>query len=74
MKTSAGVRYSVKVAAVPANRGLPQLSNELFATLPLDCSEIVLPPPDLRTTNADIYREYLEVRDGNTDLSSAGKL
>lgn len=71
--TQPGVRYTAMVAAVPADDKPNQNSNELSITLPLDYSEIVLPPPDLRLANVNIYREYLEVRDGNTDPSSAGK-
>ena len=59
---------------MPADGSLNKMSNELSVTLPLDSREIVLPPPQHRSPNADIYREYLEVRDGNTDLSSAGKI
>ena len=73
IRTQEGTRYSVIVAAVPAHEGQHRMSNELCVTLPLDTREIVLPPPDLWSTNVDIYNEYLEVRDGNTDLSSAGE-
>lgn len=69
-----GARYNVLVAAVPVGETVHRMSNELCVTLPLDCSEIVLPPANLRSNNTDIYREFLEVRDGNTDLSSVGKL
>lgn len=74
ISTQPGVRYTVAVAAIHTHDGTRKMSNELSITLPLDCSEIVLPPPELRSTNIDIYREYLEVRDGNTEPSSAGRL
>ena len=41
------------------------MSNELEVTLPLDVSNIVLPPTELRVDNEDMYREYLEVREGS---------
>lgn len=66
--------YTVIVAAVPANeQSQPRMSNELTVTLPLDRTDIILPPNDLRTDNSDLYKEFLEVRDGITDVSSAGK-
>lgn len=71
--TQPGMAYTVSVAAVPAYQGQHLMSNELSVSLPLDCSEIVLPPPHLRSANPDIYREYLEIRDGSTDLSTASK-
>lgn len=67
------VNYTVVVAAIPLDNGQPRMSNELQVTLPLEVRDIVLPPADRRVANTDLYKEYLEVNDGETDISSAGK-
>lgn len=62
------------VAALPFDDSPPRMSNELQVTLPLDVKDIVLPPAERRVANPDLYKEYLEVNDGDTDVSSsAGK-
>ena len=40
------------------------MSNELDVTLPLEISFITLPPSELRTDDEDLYKEYIEVREG----------
>ena len=67
-----GVRYNIKIAAVLAKDSSLKMSNEMSTSLPLDTEEIVLPPPEMRRANADIYKEYLEVRDGSAELSTSG--
>ncbi len=41
------------------------MSNELEVTLPLDVGSIRLPPVDLRIDDDDLYKEYIEIREGS---------
>jgi len=66
------MKYQVLVAAVPTSGAQHRMSNELSVILPLDTSEIVLPPHDIRSPNDILYKEYLEVRDANDDHMSTG--
>ena len=43
----------------------PKMSNELEVTLPLATNHIRLPPMDVRTDDEDLYKEYIEVREGS---------
>ena len=40
-------------------------SNELQITLPLDTQQIRLPPAEVRQNDEDMYKEYVEIRDGS---------
>ncbi len=40
------------------------MSNELEVALPLDTALIRLPPPEVRVDDDDLYREYVEIREG----------
>ena len=43
----------------------PKLSNELEVSLPFETAYIKLPPSELRLNDGDLYREYMEVREGS---------
>lgn len=47
--------------------GSPKQSNEVEVTLPLDKTQIALPPVDSRLDDDDLYREYVEIREGTGD-------
>ena len=47
-----------------AGNARPKMSNELEVLLPLEIDSIQLPPPELRQEDEDLYREYIEVREG----------
>ena len=50
------------------------MSNELEVTLPLDISSIRLPSQEVRLDDEDLYKEYIEVREGSGYVTSqAGK-
>ena len=49
------------------------MSNELEVTLPLETSSIVLPPNDVRLDDEDLYKEYVEVRDGSGYVPGSGE-
>ncbi len=50
------------------------MSNELEITLPLDVAYIILPPNDVRLDDEDLYKEYVEVRDGSGYVPESGKM
>ena len=41
------------------------MSNELEVTLPLDTAGIRLPRMEVRIDDDDLYKEYIEVREGS---------
>ena len=41
------------------------MSNELEVTLPLDTAGIHLPPREVRIDDDDLYKEYVEIREGS---------
>ena len=41
------------------------MSNELEVTLPLDTASIRLPPQEVRIDDDDLYKEYIEIREGS---------
>ena len=43
----------------------PKLSNELEVSLPFETAYIKLPPVEMRMNDGDLYREYMEVREGS---------
>ena len=43
----------------------PKMSNELEVSLPLESDHINLPPKEIRINDVDLYKEYLEVREGS---------
>ena len=43
----------------------PKMSNELEVTLPLDTAGIHLPPQEVRIDDDDLYKEYVEIREGS---------
>ncbi|CAH1782616.1 unnamed protein product [Owenia fusiformis] len=59
------VIYRVVVMALPEGGSKPKMSNELEVSLPLDTSQIVLPPAELRGDDEDIYKDYIEVSEGS---------
>lgn len=51
------------------------MSNILQVKLPLDTSQICLPPPDQRLEDDELYQEYLEIHEGSGYLPEMdGKL
>ncbi|XP_064633270.1 uncharacterized protein LOC135491376 [Lineus longissimus] len=66
--------YRVAVMAVPKDENQkPRLSNQLELSLPLETQNIILPPVDLREDDPDMYREYIEVREGSGYLPAMDK-
>ena len=61
-----GFVYRVAVLAVPRDteRQKPRLSNQLELSLPLETDAIMLPPAESRQLDPDMYKEYIEIREG----------
>ena len=45
--------------------GKPKMSNELEVSLPLETEYIRLPPQESRQDDPDMYKEYIEIREGS---------
>ena len=50
---------------MPIGSSPPKMSNELEVSLPLENDFIKLPPQEIRINDNDLYKEYLEVREGS---------
>ncbi|XP_076447663.1 uncharacterized protein LOC143284653 isoform X3 [Babylonia areolata] len=57
--------YKLYVLAVSADTDETRMSNVLVVQLPLDTSNIVLPPANDRQDDEEVYLEYIEVLEGS---------